>query len=338
MFTMDDIIQFQDSKSIPLLGQYNQEALENYIKTKATESSPDTLPEILLLHGSNYEQWFIKKKSMIPLCMKLLGDARITIGKLVAKRWLKLMEDYSDEPAMKNDSDFEQLLSKLLHRYAPVLAALLNDNKLYLVYSETGDVPIAQQIFRNQSLIPLSELLLLERKSIFTDTKILLPFWYSMPIVTAIMKFFTNFSKKKKDTQKKNSSEEASHEGSEDTAIKKDSQKAKLKKSADDFIKDHLPSDKKLDAFLVELQSKWNNLIDEQARKNLFEDVNSLIRDRVRRMLRLKHNNGLTEEAISQMSQNIITDTPVLQQFHADTLTLYIELYIARLVSNIRPS
>jgi hypothetical protein len=336
LFTMDDISKLRDSKSVPLLGQYTQEKLEDYIKTKTAANNSNQLPELLLLRGSQGEHWFVKKKSMIPLCMKLLGDARIVIRKSISKRWLKLMKDYSAEPAMKSDVEFEKLLFRYLNHLAPILTMLLEDNKLYLAYIETENIPAAQQIFKNQTLIPMSELLLIKRKDILTDTKILLPFWYSMPIMIKIIAFLKNLGKKKVQQKNETPGKTTAKNISEDEAAKKDIQKTRLKQSADDFIMVHLPEGKTLDGFLSDLQKKWNRLIEEQARKNLLEDVNALIRDRVRRMLRIQQNAVLSDESISRMTKNIIADTPALRQFEGENLTLYIELYIAKIVSSIK--
>ncbi len=336
LFTMEDIINLRDGKSVPLLGQYSQEALEEYIKTKTTEHAPDQLPELLIIRGLNDEQWFVKKKSIIPLCMKLLGDARHIVRKSVSKRWLKLMNDYLTEPAMESDAEFEKLLSRQLNSLVPVLAALLEDNKLYLTYVETEQIPEAQQIFRNSVLIPMSELLLLQRKALLTDTKILLPFWHSIPIITMIIAFFKNLGKKRARRKQEEQEKIPTGEVQEESSDKKDAQKNRLKQSAEEFIMVNVPDDKTLDSFLGELQKKWNRLLHEQARNDLVEDVNALIRDRVRRMLRIQQNGILTEETINRMTSNIIADTPALQQFKGDALTLYIQLYIAKLVTNIR--
>jgi hypothetical protein len=336
LFTMEDICNLRDNKSVPLLGQYNKETLENYIRTKTTESISNQLPELLILHGSSNEQWFIKKKSMIPLCMKLLGDARNVIRKEISQSWLELISNYSEDPAMKSDIDFEKLLSRNLRNFTPVLADILDDKKLFLVYDEAGEIPAAQQIFKNQMLLPLSKLLLLDRKALITDIKIRLPFWHSMPIVVKCIMFLKKLGIKKTQQKTKKDEKKSAENNSKEKSEKKDSQKKRLKQSADDFIMLHLPSDKKLDAFLNELQIKWNRLLNEQAKKNLVEDVNALIRDCLRRSLRFQQNAILTDETISQMTKNIISETPALQQFEGDNLTLYIELYIAKLVSNMK--
>lgn len=332
LFSMDEILQFRDGNSVPLLGQYNQEALEDYIKTKTTEMNSNQLPELLILRNAQGEQFFVKKKSMIPLCMKLLGDARVIMRKAIAKRWLKLMRDYASEPAMNSDAEFEKLLLRTLKNLAPMLAALLEDNKLYLTYIETKDILSEQQIFRNQALLPLSELLLLQRKSLLTDTKILLPFWYSMPIITAIIKFFKNLGKKKTRQKTEKQQTPVPDPIQDEAAVKKN----RLKQSAEDFIMIHLPEDKNIDQFLIELQNKWNKLLNEQARNDLIQDVNTLIRDRVRQILRIQKNTILTEETISRMTKSIINETTALRNFEGENLTMYIEMYIAKLVMNAK--
>jgi hypothetical protein len=336
LFSMNDIINLRNSNGIPLLGQYSEDDLNDFINKKTAANNFDQLPDILHIRGLRDEQLFIKKKSMIPLCMKLLGEARAPIREVISERWLKLMKDYSSEAAMTNDYDFEKLLSRQLKNFSPILAILLNDNKLYLAYIETENIPAAQQIFRDRILIPMSELLLLQRKALLSDIKILLPVWYSMPIMVKCISFFKKFGKKNPKQKKNIQAKKSTKIVSENVSEKNNIQHAKLKRSAEDFIVVHLPSDIKLDVFLMELQKKWNRLIDEQSRKNLAEDVNALIRDRVRRLLRIQKNAVLTDETIFRMTNNIIADTPALHQFEGDALTLYIELYIAKIVASIK--
>ncbi|QQO09548.1 hypothetical protein [Breznakiella homolactica] len=340
MYTLDNVIKFTDKNGVPLLGQYTQEALEDFLKTKTTESKQDELPELLIVRGLQDERWFVKKTKMLPLCTRLLGDARPLIRKAISKRWLKILKEYQNEPAMESDAEFERLLLKYMTELAPALTALLEDQKLYLVYEELertqSDIPETSRLYRNGVLIPLNELLLIRRKDTLTDTKILLPFWHSIPILTWLIGFFKNLGKRKQISR----AMEQENQAAEDEIIptkKITSQQHTLKAAAQDLKEQLVPEGETLDSYLQILQERWSRLLNAQAKQNLIEDVNALVRDRLRQILRIQKNSTLTEDTLHRMSNAIINDTPALQRLGSrESLTMYIEIYVIKLVLNIR--
>jgi hypothetical protein len=85
-----------------------------------------------------------------------------------------------------------------------------------------------------------------------------------------------------------------------------------------------------MDAYMADLQKRWNILIDPTAQKNLLEDVNSLVRDKVRPMLRIKHK--VTADSISQLAETT-AKMPALSQIRdQEALQTYIKLYITKLL------
>ncbi|MDR1178789.1 MAG: hypothetical protein LBK64_08170, partial [Spirochaetaceae bacterium] len=340
LYTLDDIIKFADNKGIPLLGQYSQEALEQYLKTKTTEAKEDELPELLIVRGLQEERWFVKKVRMLPLCARLLADARIRIRQAISRRWLKLLKQYQNEYAMENDEEFESLLRKYLYDLAPTLGAVLGDQKLYLAYCELektqGGIPESSRIYADGVLIPLASLLLIRRKDLLTDTRILLPFWYTVPIISEIIAIFKNWGKQRKLKKMRRQKKEA---GDEDMLPAKQSalQQHRLKAAAQELRDSLIPEGHTLDSYLDLLHDRWNRLLGKQAKKNLTEDIHSLIRDRLRHTLRMQPNAALTGSSLAKMADKIISDTPALYRLSAqDSLKLYIQLYMTKIILNIK--
>jgi hypothetical protein len=88
---------------------------------------------------------------------------------------------------------------------------------------------------------------------------------------------------------------------------------------------------------MKELESRWSRLINRKARENLVEDARSLIRDNLRRNLKVQKSFKLTGESISQMATYIINSNKALASLaDRDSLVLYTELYILKLLGNIK--
>jgi hypothetical protein len=206
--TLDEITQFTDTKGVPLLGQYSAEALEEFIKTKTTKTEGlDKLPEMLIIHGLKGERWYVKKKNMLPLCIKLIGETRPRIKTAITQRWFKLMSEYESDPSMVSDDAFNRELAELVDHSAPTLSALLQEKTLYLVHEELsgseGGIPEASRLFYKGTLAPMSELLILARKDLLTDVRMLLPFWYTIPFFSAIFAFFSRLGRPKSQRPKR---------------------------------------------------------------------------------------------------------------------------------------
>ena len=81
--------------------------------------------------------------------------------------------------------------------------------------------------------------------------------------------------------------------------------------------------------------SQWNKLINRDIRDNLTEDVNSFIRDYMRRVLRTLPANHFTRERVHELAETLVK-TPGMQRIRDhDQLCMYVELYIIKLVKNL---
>ncbi|MFA6505757.1 MAG: hypothetical protein WCT14_06655 [Treponemataceae bacterium] len=346
-FTIDDIIRFTDTKGVPLLGQYSQEALETFIKLKTTQSAGlDQLPDLLITHGLNQERWYVKKSKLLPLCVKLLGDARPRVKTAITQRWFKLKAEFRSDPSMEDDDSFDHELADLTDNFAPVLSALLQEKTLYLVHEELdgteAGIPEASRLFYKGALAPLSDLYLLSRKDLLTDVRMLLPFWHTIPLFSGIIAFFKRMGQKKPKQQRRvptvnqfRIEEPATRdEGNEAQSAKSSAneRKAALKKAALAAQKKLVPTGYTLDVYLSELEERWNRIINPDLKENLTEDVNSLIRDYLRRTARSLKAATFTNERIEELARTL-AESPNLVKIQArDSLRLYIQLYMINLV------
>ncbi|MCL1815933.1 MAG: hypothetical protein FWG27_08975 [Treponema sp.] len=330
-FSREDIARFKDNKGVLLLGIYTQEGLDAYIKKRTTEPvTPEELPDFLFFHTEDGKSWLVKKNKVLTLCARLFTETRPLVIKAITKRWKKMIREFSRESAMEEDRDFERLIASYVNKFAPVLRALLNDRLLYLVHEETVSsekgIPESSRLFNRDELLPLRSLLLLKRKQLYSDIKLLMPFWYSVPIISNIIAFFVNLGKKKKIWQEEETS--VTENESEDPL-------KKLRSMATAEVTKLVPSGQTLETFLEELISRWGQLINKKARDNLVEDVNSLVRDKLRQMLRLQKHLVVNQDTLTKMADSILDTSKGLMKIgEQNALYLYIKLYLVKLLVN----
>lgn len=343
-YTIDDIVRFVDTKGIPLLGQYDKETLEDFIKTRTTAGDLNKLPDLLIVRGLGGERWYVKKAMILNLCVKLIGEARPKIKNALSQRWFKLMGSFRSEPSMESDEAFDRELSNLTASMAPVLAAVLREKTLYLAHEELegteAGVPEAGRLFFKGALAPMSELFLLARKDLLVDVRMLLPFWYTIPVISDIIAFFKRLGDKKKTKKKaagsrasarQEDAEEAGAEESRGPDVSK-ARRAELKQAARKAEKQLVPEGYTLDAYLKELEDRWNRILSEGAKRDLTEDVEALVRDYLRRISRTIRAANFTPERIAELADSL-AETPALLKLPArESLRLYIQLYMVKLV------
>jgi hypothetical protein len=325
---MDEITKFTNSKGVPLLGLYSEEDLRSWLTAKIRSGNEDELPEILVITGPTDEKRYIKKRNYYDASVKLLTDARPLIKKALSDRWFAMIKGYRIEPAMKQENEFEKLLRRLVDEIIPDLMTVMTDKKLYLICDEkereTGSLPANARFFiPGGTLLPMSTILLINRKDILTGIRLLLPFWYSIPLFFALAAFFCRLKNgwSTRETEKNFPGGAPARSGS---AIKEAGRKLES---------ELVPSGDDIDSSLERLENRWNTLLNSQARQDLLTDVKTLIRDRLRQVLRGQRNVMLTRDSLENIALNIAEQNNTLRDLNdQDNLRQYIVLYMTKLL------
>lgn len=346
-FTFDEIIKFTDSKGIPLLGQYSEDDLKNYLHSKTQEAGIQELPELLVFKTYDDQRYFIFKSKVIQLILRLCMDARTSVQEAIKTHWTKVLKSFDVLPEMKDQAAFEDRLEREVRVQSPILSALLTASFTPLLsYETTGSDDTGKiSLFVNGQLLPYSDILLIDRAKLLADAKIMLPFWYTMPVFSWIARLLLRPPKSKRKNKEKTKAEEyreGEHEKSKEDAeaalLAKNplvSKKVALREVARNAEESVVPSSSTLDRELDSYEHMWNKLIGEQTHKNLTEDVNSLIRDYIRKVLRTMKIENFTPERIQSLAESL-AKTPALQKIgEHDALQMYIQLYIIKLVKNL---
>jgi hypothetical protein len=327
LFTMDAILQFTDSKGRSLLGQYSQNDLTAYLNAKATEAAEQKLPELLIFLDKQNRQFFIRKNRLFLYCAQMMGSARTLVRKAIAKRWHKLLGEFRKEPAMNQAPDFERLVTHYANQLVPDLMCLLEDKKIFLVQKELeagqAVIPNFPVIYSREGMLPLDVLLMLKRKEILTDVRILLPFWCTVPIISSLIFFFKSLGKAPRDPETLQNPEE----GKEAPARSAPTQQRSGQTSTAQLEAKLVPEGSTLDDSLTAMEGHWHRIMDQKTRAQLVRDIHALIRDKLRRLLQLEGKRKLTENSLRALAEAIIQESPSLLQLDTqESIRLYIQL------------
>ncbi len=338
-FSMESILKLKDSKGALLYGQYDEEDLKDFLQKITTECENNELPQILVFKIETGARYFIYKNKVFQLVIRLANEAHDTIEKHLTDKWFKILSNYEKLPEMRSEKDFENCLKKEIHDLSPVLYALLNANFLTMLNYEVDhtNAEPSFHIFSGGKLVPYSELLMLKNSSILANAKTMLPFWYTIPIISWLASLFSR--KKQKPAQSKTVQKEFTADDIPDdeevqkpskSMTKKEAIQAAAKNIADELV----PSGSTLDRELDSYEKIWNKMITKEAHTSLSEDVNCLIRDYTRKIMRTISASTFDESRLHSLAEGLVK-TPNMQKLkEEEALTIYVELYILRLLSN----
>jgi len=327
-FTLGDIIKFTNDKGIPLLNFYSQKDLETYIRRKITESKDGALPPWTSVQGAMDERWYLKKEQYLPVCVKMLEEVQPQVKAALVKRWTRLIKDFLSEPAMEKDPEYEKLLKKLTNTANPFLQATLESPKLLWAYEELerslGTVPQNMRLFNRGALLPFYIIYTLRRKEVITEIKSELPIWYSNPVLHAILGFFKRMGKKK---------DQRSHAEDDEKPAAPGKKTDRMQSSASRLKSEIVPEGKTVDEYLALLEDRWCSLRDDDTRKNLILGVKALLKDNLRKNIKIKRMISLKRDDLREIADYLISRNNALVKLKdQESLRTYMELYMIKLV------
>ena len=344
-FTFEAIRKFSDKNGVPLLGQYSEADLKAYLHEKTTDGGNHDLPELLVFKTGGEERCFILKAKVLHLIIMLCTDARTSVRDVIKTEWTAALKNFDELPEMQSQEVFERRLESEVAVQSPILHALLSSSFLPLLsYDESGSGE-RLTLFENGTLLPYSELLLMNRNELLTDSRILLPFWYTLPVISWIAKFFMRPPKSQRGKRFKTKAEayreaEVENRAEDEEAARFTnnptvSKRVAIKNVARSAEAALVPENSTLDREIETYHGMWNKLIEPTAANNLTEDVNVLIRDHVRHIIRTMKTKDFSTERIKSIAESLVK-APALQKIKEhDALEMYIRLYIIKLVKNI---
>ena len=339
-FSMPQILKFQDQNGRLLYGQYTEDDLKEFLQKMTTEGEATELPPLLVFKIESGTRYYVYKKKVKQVVVRLCNEAHDSIEKQLEETWYNKLMDFDRLPEMSNASEFEACLHELVEKNSPILYSLLNANFMSLLSYEHDEDTDDFRLFVDGKLLPYSELLMLKNSKVLANAKSRLPFYYVMPVISWILSLFSSKKKDKHESTSKQGPTAAELFAEEPEEKKESGQKLTktqaLAANAKEIAKDLIPEGSTLDRELNFLTKQWNKMISKDAYNNLTEDVNSLIRDYTRRVVKSLSATSFTKERVENLAKTLV-NTPNMQKIKEDkALTEYVILYMLRLVSNFR--
>jgi len=327
-YTLGEIAKFTNDKGIPLLKYYSKKDLEAYVRRKITENKDGALPAWLSMQGTMDDRLYLKKEHYLPICAKMIVDVQPQVKTALVKRWSVLIKDYASEPAMEKEPEYEKLLKKLTNNVNPVLQTTLENPKLLWAYEELerslGTVPQNMRLFNRGTLLPFYILYSLRRKEVIADIKSELPFWYSTPVIHAILGFFKRLGRKKS---------ASSPDGGDEKQAASGKKHNKMQSSALKIKSDIVPEGKTTDEYLELLEERWCSLRDKDTRKTMIVGVKSLLKDNLRKTLKLKKMTWVKREDLREIADYLVRKNEALSKLKdQEALRTYMELYMLKIL------
>ncbi len=335
-FDVKTISEFTDSNGARILAHCPDEVLTDFLLQKTTEVAEEELPELLTFKIFTGERYYIYKQNVIPLVIRLCNEARDVVKRNLIDAWFEVYKKHDVLPEMGNQEDFEKCLETEIRSFSAILEALLNANFLHLLHYDSQSNASRIMLFAGGKRLPYSELLMLSRREISTDAKILLPVWYSIPVLNWLIRFFLNPKKYLNSSKPKKSKETT------EMKVKSVTEKDEQSKRKDDFRKAAreaeakvVPEGSTLENELGLYEAEWNRILDKKNRKNLTEDVNALIRDYMRKTIRSIKASTFSIDRMKNLAETLIQNPSFSKINHKEPLKKYVLLYIVKIVKNI---
>ena len=327
-FTIKNITDFVDSRGIPLLGQYNQTDLTDYLQRKTSICESFSVPDILTFRNSSGERFYVYADKVIPLLISLVTECRTQVKDACVAKWVYLLKNFRQDASMRNNEAFNRFVKEVCEAEANNLYAILNASFMsaLVLDQKINDIQAGEiaRLYPDGKQASYSDILMLSRVELLNDAKILLPFYYTLPIISSIIALFVG---RKKEFKNENKKEEQS------TTKKVVKQRKTYKDVVASLSKEMLPSGLSIDEALQYYLDLWNNNLNAKLRNNLTEDVNSFIRDYLRNIQRTLPVSSVDKRRVEQLAETVVHTDSLSKIKDRKALTSYVEIYMLKVIS-----
>ena len=340
LFTVAQIMEFKDSKENLLYKKVGRDMYESFIRELLTDSGENP-PQLMTVKNAHQQEVFILYKTVPLYLEENLKIIRQDMYETLRRKWINDLERCEWLPEMEDDQAFESLMKKYLIDHYADFYALLNYHLLKQIqkYPGMGDKQKAIIMLYideiNHQILPLFRLFGINRRSLFSDARVMVAAWKSNKVLRFLVLFFKQLfmtgaarkAMKEDRKRKKNKSQKEFQKISDNGALNE----------SVSLLKEHfLAPGMTVEAGLENLIDRWNPLIDAVAKRNLVEDVNSFIRDYVRKLKRSFITNPPNKERVENIAESLSNTQAFDAIKEKEALRQYMALYIVKLLGEIR--
>ncbi|TVR90759.1 MAG: hypothetical protein EA428_07575 [Spirochaetaceae bacterium] len=371
--TISDVMGFTDSRGVPLSKNLSRDVITKHLASLLRGES-GALGALVRVNTTKDQQYYLARENLIRVAVDGVFTAGLELRKHYIDQWSNFMREDKKVKAMVSDEAFAKSVNAVMAENFPLILALL-DEGLLLACSEHTQFNAAMQEQYNALFLPKTgklksteEILSLNREELYNDARLVLPFWMVTPGLNSVVRFLRrlflaeprNRSPRGSSARTEESSDElATANGISNRTTKKmvvddtdDSQPARsdkansgsrskaqsleFQKAIKQLEREFLGTNRKLDETLQELADRWNPLLDERAKRNLIEDVNSLTRDFLRRMKVGFRMIPPDANRIRDLARRLSQNDAFSEIRRKKDLERYLELYMLKLLGKIK--
>jgi len=358
-FTFHDIYNLKDTKGLPIINKLDKDRLNQFFDERTKPKDKVSLPDLIKVKTSNKKEYFIRREHVLKVIMERIGRLANDMKEHYVSAWTANLLNDKKSPEMEDNAKFDEDIGRNIDERDPLFFALLNFNLIFLIREQVQLSSIEIDFInglldkKNKTLTSLSELLHLERKDIYHIARLKLPMWKVIPGLNIIFSFINRIlfgsgkpsepNKKKKTVQetgfikeKAEASSSSAASADEDRAeATKRVQKAKYKEAIA-ALRDHYLEDRDdMKKRLSDLANLWNPLIDQTAKANLIEDVNSLVRDYLRKLKFVAKLHAPDAAKIESLSSELSKNEVLSRIRDKEHLREYIALYMLEVLDRV---
>jgi len=355
-FHVSQLYEFTDDKGILLVKRCDKSRINEFIQERVTPAEGKDFPEILSFHSGESEEYFILYTSVPAYLSENLLRAQKEMRDFYKRSWmLALRGDVEFTTMFQEDAFRKHVEQRLEHRY-PQLNAILTFPIVFFasridgipgqIRNDLNEILIAS----SQRLKPVEQIMRLNRKKMFEDSKILLPAWMVIPGLKQVVRFMRNvflgpelasqtyasgfdhegqerLTRKSKTNENKETKPSASAPTSQQKA-------AAFKQAAKMLESEFLESGERLVPTLDSLAERWNQILEPKAKANLRTDIDSLCRDYLRKQRVFQKSSPPDVETLTIFAEKLITSDLLLGVRNKKDLKRYIQLYFVSQLQN----
>ncbi len=333
VFGIQDLQELTDEHGVPLSKRVSGDEIKQWVREMLHRPSETEISELVTIDTPDQKGLIVHSEQYVPLLRRQLKAAAPVLKQELTSGMVSALIDFRREDWIADDEAFERVVRERVREEFPLLFGLADFKTLFLVIDgqELPDEQAAAYALIDQSRKATkswSDILDLGRRDLLSDARLQLPVWMLIPILRGLVRILrimftsgTGMNAGAKNGNRK--SPGSGHTGSDREAKLKEFRKALAAMQQQYLAPEQTPEQR-----LKELSNSWNPLIDPEAQRNLVEDVNSLCRDRLRKMRVVKTLQVPDHERIREQAKLIAGDETFHRVRRRKEFETYLELYM----------
>ncbi len=356
-YTFHDIYGFKDSKGFPLVKKIDNPSLQQFLDNKTTPADPKSLPEIIKVKTVDKKEYFISKTTVARFLLERSFSLFREIRARIIQDWYEALEADEKRKEFKEPQAFEEYALSILKQLDPLFFSLLNFSLLFLILEQVKPNPMEKEFLesvldrKGKKINPISKIFRLYPEDLLAEAKLKLPFWKTIPILKQIVQFFIRLystqpkvSKSKKSAEQTamtlgtttaSTGEEVPSESPSPSSSER-AQRVKFQKTIEALKARYVGPKADIKRELKDLIDLWNTLLDPKAKENLVEDVNSLVRDFLRKLKIAQRYQAPTPERLEKLAEELVAHEALEKIRNKEALKKYIILYMLEVLGKVR--